>query len=327
MEVAQAHAVSQRIDRLNDMAYDIIGDIHGHSEKLTSLLHKLGYRHHLSAWRHPDRSAIFVGDFIDRGPGQLDTIDIVRGMLDAGTAQAVMGNHEFNAIAWHTPNPESDGEYLRRRGTKNRNQHNAFLAAVEHDPELHKEHIDWFLTLPLWLDLPELRVIHACWHPGQMAAIAPLLKPGHRLDRELVVAASRRGSMEHRAVETLINGIEIDLPAGHEFHDKGGHRRRVSHHRVRTRWWDAAADTYRKAAILDEPARTALPNTPIPSSALLGYDGDKPVFFGHYWWTGIPEPLATNVACVDYSAGLDGPLVAYRWDGEPVLDSRGFVSG
>ena len=85
------------------MNYDIIGDIHGHSEKLTSLLKQLGYRHHLGAWRHPERSAIFVGDFIDRGPGQLETIRIVREMLDAGTALAVMGNHEFNAIAWYTP--------------------------------------------------------------------------------------------------------------------------------------------------------------------------------------------------------------------------------
>jgi len=304
------------------MAYDIIGDIHGHSEKLINLLNKLGYRHRLGAWRHPDRSAIFVGDFIDRGPGQLDTIGIVRSMVDAGTAQAVMGNHEFNAIAWHTPHPEFETGYLRRRGTKNRNQHKAFLAEVEHDPELHKEHIDWFLTLPLWLDLPGLRVIHACWHPGQMAAIEPVLQPGQPLNRELVVAASRRGSMEHRAVETLIKGIEIDLPPGHEFRDKGGHRR----DNVRTRWWDATADTYRKAAILALEQREALPDTPIPKSAMLGYDGDKPVFFGHYWWTGIPGPLASDVACVDYSAGLGGPLVAYRWEGEAELEARGFVS-
>ena len=169
-------------------------------------------------------------------------------------------------------------------------------------------------------------MIHACWHPGQMAAIAPLLKPGHRIDRDLVVAASRRGSMEHRAVETLIKGIEIDLPPGHEFGDKGGHPRRRVPPRVRTRWWDAAADTYRKVALLDELAREALPDTPIPSSALLGYDADKPVFFGHYWWSGIPGPLATNVACVDYSAGTGGMLVAYRWEGESELDAHGFVS-
>lgn len=74
------------------MGYDIIGDVHGHASKLTALLGRLGYRHRLGAWRHPDRSAIFVGDLIDRGKGQCETIRIAREMLDAGTAQAVMGN-------------------------------------------------------------------------------------------------------------------------------------------------------------------------------------------------------------------------------------------
>ena len=64
----------------------------------------------------------------------------------------------------------------------------------------------------------------------------------------------------------------------------------------------------------------------LPNAAVLGYNGDKPVFFGRYWWTGIPGPLAPKVACVDYSAGMGGPLVAYRWDGEEELEARGFVS-
>jgi hypothetical protein len=46
----------------------------------------------------------------------------------------------------------------------NRKQHAAFLGEVDDKPALHAEIIDWFLTLPLWLDLPELRVVHACWH-------------------------------------------------------------------------------------------------------------------------------------------------------------------
>jgi hypothetical protein len=66
------------------MKYDVIGDIHGHAGKLTALLRKMGYRHHLGAWRHPERTVIFVGDLIDRGPGHLETIRIVREMLDAG---------------------------------------------------------------------------------------------------------------------------------------------------------------------------------------------------------------------------------------------------
>ena len=304
------------------MGYDVIGDIHGHSDKLTALLRKMGYRHHLGAWRHPERTAIFVGDFIDRGPGQLDTIRIVREMLDAGTAQAVLGNHEFNGIAWYMPDPEYDGELLRRRVPKNRHQHEAFLVETEHNPAKHTELVGWFLTLPLWLDLPGLRVIHACWHPGYMTEIEPLLKPGRKLDPALVVAASRRDSMEHRVVEALIKGPEITLPSGHEFRDKEGNLRT----KLRVKWWDDSATTYRDAGIPEPGADKELPATALPGGAMVGYDSDKPVFFGHYWWSGIPEPLLPKVACVDYSAGKGGPLVAYRWEGEAELHRAGFVS-
>ena len=91
------------------MGYDIIGDIHGHNEKLEALLYKLGYRNTAGAWRHPERQAIFVGDFIDRGPSQVQTVNTVRRMVEAGVALAVMGNHELNAIAWHTPDPRKPG--------------------------------------------------------------------------------------------------------------------------------------------------------------------------------------------------------------------------
>ena len=82
------------------MSYHIIGDIHGHADQLTALLQKLSYQHRGGAWRHPSRSAIFVGDFVDRRPGQLRTLELVREMIEAGSARAVMGYHEFRAIAW-----------------------------------------------------------------------------------------------------------------------------------------------------------------------------------------------------------------------------------
>ena len=144
--------------------YDIIGDIHGQADKLEALLRKLGYREAAGVWHHPERQVIFVGDFIDRGPAQLRSVNIARRMVDAGTALAVMGNHELNAIAWHTPNARQPGEYLRphrsvKWGNKNRQQHERFLAEVEQQPKLHAELIDWFLTLPLWLELTRLRVV------------------------------------------------------------------------------------------------------------------------------------------------------------------------
>ena len=65
------------------MNYDIIGDIHGHADALKALLTHMGYRESRRVWRHPGRKAIFVGDFIDRGPKQVETVEIARRMVEA----------------------------------------------------------------------------------------------------------------------------------------------------------------------------------------------------------------------------------------------------
>src|SRR6266550_4021242 len=91
--------------------HDIIGDIHGHADTLRALLEKLGYAEHDGAYRHPERTVIFMGDFIDRGPKIREVLQIVRAMMDAGTARAVMGNHEYNAICFHTE--DGTGGHLR----------------------------------------------------------------------------------------------------------------------------------------------------------------------------------------------------------------------
>lgn len=308
------------------MDYDIIGDIHGQADKLHALLVQLGYVKREDAFQHPDRTAIFVGDFIDRGPRQVDSVMTVRRMVDAGSALEVMGNHEFNAIAWHMEDPELPGEFLRPRGgvwgDKNRGQHAAFLAEVEHRPDLHSELIDWFLTLPLWLDLPDLRVVHACWNDHYMAEIRPHLTADTRLTRELMVAANREERMEFRTVEGLTKALEVPLPDGHSFHDKDHHVR----HNVRIRWWDPHATTYRELALMPDETRQQLPAVAIHDDRRSPYDNAKPVFFGHYWMTGAPALQSDRAACVDYSAGKDGPLMAYRWNGERHLDVRNFVS-
>ena len=307
------------------MNYDIIGDLHGQADKLHALLARMGYEDRGGSYRHPDRTAIFVCDFIDRGDRQLDTLNTVRRMVDAGRARAIMGNHEFNAVAWHQPDPALPGEYLRPRlgdrGRKHRSQHEAFLREVEHRPALHTEIIDWFLTLPLWLDLPGLRVVHACWHEGYMSALRPMLSPDLRLSRELMVAASRKGQVAFTTVEALTKGIEVALPAGQTFADKDGHPRE----NIRVRWWGTEPGSYRDVALLDDDQRDGLPETAVPDGVRPGYDNAKPVFFGHYWMTGQPAPQASRVACVDYSAAKGGPLVAYRWDGEADLTASSFV--
>ena len=86
--------------------FDVIGDIHGHADALTRLLEAMGYREHEGVYRHDSRTVVFLGDFVARGPQQREVLRIARSMVTAGTARAIMGNHEFNAIAYATPHPK-----------------------------------------------------------------------------------------------------------------------------------------------------------------------------------------------------------------------------
>ncbi len=293
---------------------DLVGDIHGHADALEALLLKLGYRQSGGAWRHVTRQMVFVGDFIDRGPKQLEVGDLVRRMIDAGSAMAVMGNHELNAIAFATRG--DNGEFLRPHSEKNWHQHAAFLDAVGEGSSRHRELIDWFRTLPLWLDLPALRVVHACWHEGLRSQLAQQLPGGH-LTEDLLHRAHVKGTPEHRAVDVLLKGLEVSLPSGMAFRDKDGHER----HAGRLKWWDATASTYRDALLAGDDA-TGMPDVPIPDADRLVYDDSKPVFFGHYWLEGIPRLTASNAACLDYSVAKGGYLAAYTFDGETELTSE-----
>lgn len=309
------------------MEYDVIGDIHGNAPALNALLLKLGYRRSGRGWSGPEgRMCLFVGDFIDRGKQQLEVVDTVRSLIEAGRAQAVMGDHELNAIAWHRKR--------RPDNAKNRRQHEAFLQQVGEGSQLHGELVEWFLTLPLWLDLPEIRVVHACWHPASLARLQSRLTDA-RLHESLVesavVGASFAGKGDSAcelenslssAVEIVLKGLEIALPEGMSFHDKDGHLR----HHVRTRWWKQAPATYADIALGTGGKLDPALDAPIPEGVLAGYDNAKPLFLGHYWMTGRPEPLDTRIACVDYSAGKGGPLVAYCWRGEDELSAASFVA-
>jgi len=304
------------------MSYDIIGDIHGCAHSLQHLLEALGYAVRDGVHRHPSRTVIFLGDFIDRGPHQREVIGLVRRMIEAGTARSVMGNHEFNAIGYYTPDPGS-GDYLRPHSDKNTQQHQKFLDAYTHTPEEYADVIDWFRTLPLWLDLGELRIVHACWDARLIARLAASQHGSNLLGEDLLIRANHRGQWQFEALETLLKGKEIPLPDGASFRDKDGNPR----HNIRVRWWDPAATNFRDAFFGPESARTHIPEDEITGDHLVDYShAGPPVFLGHYWMQGEPAPLASNIACLDYSvAESGGRLTAYRWDGERVLEKERFV--
>ncbi|MFH9817524.1 polynucleotide kinase-phosphatase [Streptomyces sp. NPDC017230] len=93
-ETEQATVVTEK--RFNDLThltgpFDIIGDIHGCAAELESLLGKLGYTDGV----HPEgRTAVFVGDLVDRGPDSPGVLRRVMSMVRSGSALCVPGNHE-----------------------------------------------------------------------------------------------------------------------------------------------------------------------------------------------------------------------------------------
>lgn len=93
-EAEHAEVVLER--RYNDLRhltgpFDIIGDIHGCSSELETLLGKLGY----VDGAHPEgRTAVFVGDLVDRGPDSPGVLRRVMSMVSDGNALCVPGNHE-----------------------------------------------------------------------------------------------------------------------------------------------------------------------------------------------------------------------------------------
>ena len=315
-------------------AYDVIGDVHGTAEKLEGLLRKLGYTEIDGAYRLDDHQAIFVGDLIDRGPDQVRVLELVRAMDAAGSARVVMGNHEFNAIAWVTPHPDEPGEYLRahlgRRGAHNRRHHAAFLAQVGEGSALHASTIQWFRTLPLYLDLGGLRIAHACWHAASLAVLDKWVPPGTPLTDEFVVEASTRYSEAFDAVEVVLKGPEVRLPERLAFLDPEDAPRWAA----RIKWWDDTATSLRDVAIIPGGSRTlegephpGLPEVASAHADEFRYIDPVPVFFGHYWFRGILRPAASRAVCVDYSAVRpEGALVAYRWSGEAVPTADRFVS-
>ena len=308
--------------------YDIIGDIHGYADKLHDLLEKMGYRKTDGVFGHPFRKVIFVGDFIDRGPQQKEVLNTAMSMVNNHKALAVMGNHELNALAYHTLDPNTPKDeperHLRWRTKKSTKQHQAFIDAYGTDPKNPElsQVLDFFYSLPLWLELDGLRIVHACWHAESITYLASLLNENNTLTKELLVAGIPPGSPEHDAIELILKGPGTRLPDGGHHTDKDGTQRS----RVRLAWWMPPSTSWSAATRPPNIITGPYGDTRVPAETGLGYSLESPpVLFGHYWLSGQPAPLGPNVACLDYSVAKGEKLCAYRWSGESVLSEKNFV--
>jgi hypothetical protein len=299
--------------------FDFIGDIHGYAEPLKQLLQKMNYKCENGIWQHRERKAIFVGDYIDRGPAIRETLQIVRSMVENENAIALMGNHEYNALAYNYQ--LHDGTFLRKHNEKNNKQHKATLEQFEAFPEEWQSHLDWFYTLPLFIDKSEFKVVHACWDDEQIN----WLKDNcfHTMTKELLLASQKRNSIEYTVINDTLKGKEFNIPEEYAWPDKDGNSRKEN----RIKWWIDPVGTKYNDFLFNCPSNLQERMIDEDIEAVVYPKDAPPVFFGHYWMEdSYPVIQAANVACLDYSIAKEGLLVAYRWNGEQVIHKDNFIN-
>ena len=298
------------------MRYDIIGDVHGYASHLKRLLEKMGYENKNLYYSHPekDRMAIFVGDYIDRGTEEEAVIDIVRPMIENGSALGIMGNHEYNAICYATQ--LESGEYLRPHNERNYHNHKEFLEEYPFGSEKYNDIIDWFKTLPVFLELDDLRVIHAAWVQEYIDFIKPILTNKNTIPDTLFQEIAKKEDV-YKAFEVLLKGAELILPHNQYWKDPHGLMRNT----MRFNWFIKKDKVTYKNCALSIPEGVELPNEEIIDPPSL-YNSNKPVFFGHYWMSGLPQKQTDKAVCVDYSVAKGGTLTAYHFDGSEISDEN-----
>lgn len=305
--------------------YDIVGDVHGRADALHRLLSLLGYQRRGATWFHSEgRQLVFVGDLIDVGSGQRETLKTVRTLMDCGIARTIMGNHEFNAICYATPDTDSPGDYLRTHhepwGEHNRQQHEAFLKEFDPSGGDYREWIDWMLALPLWIETGEFRIVHACWNQHAVDRLSERL-PSKRLSVSQLRLTNDNAAKLGEDISTLLKGPEARLPANLMFVDRSGHSR----DHVRLAWWRANARTYGEAALWPQGTTPPAPVEIFPWELVSHYTESKPTFFGHYCSQDALELVGLRTACLDTCAARGNKLTAYRWEGESDLTVKHLV--
>ena len=338
--------MAKLIQTLPDGPLDIIGDVHGEADALRSLLARLGCD---PVRKTAERPLVFVGDLVDRGPDSVAVVALVKGLVEAGLAQCVLGNHELNILfgsrkegnGWIRADTSDhyqfkDGDVIRQEP----------FDSVPATPTQAEDIIAFFKTLPLVLQRDDLRVVHACWHPD---GIARLPEDGEvaELGREWALEIHRdheaRGlwAAEKAEREAFANLTRLDV---RPTRDLPAHA--------------AAAEERQSLHPIKVVTSGREARVPFENIFFVGgkwrfvkrfdwwahYDEEPAVVVGHYWrrrdgaWVeGKPDPWATDhyadwcgprkyVFCVDYSVGrrflerargstgpFEGGLAALRW--------------
>lgn len=229
------------LSTLSSGPLDIVGDVHGEIDPLTSLMYQLGYD---QQGRHPeDRKLVFVGDLTDRGPDSLAVVNLVQALTERQQAQCVLGNHELNILldqrkydnGWFYGEEFSDNGYIVPQALANSASRDRVLK--------------FFQSLPIALEREDLRVIHACWNSAMIQSLEETKDAITLINQHADLITKRTEhsgfdqvdiSLEHQnqnPVRRLTSGPEERIPAPFFASGKTRHEQRVQ-------WWNDYTETF-----------------------------------------------------------------------------------
>lgn len=310
---------------MQHQGYDLIGDIHGCGLTLIRLLEQMGYTKKNGVYQHPKRKVVFIGDIVDRGPNIRLACHVVRDMVDAGHADIVMGNHEYNIVTYCAEAPPNMKQrYLRPHTKRNTFIVEQTLEQFANYPEEFKEFLDWFLEIPLFREYDNFRAIHACW--DQVMIDEYLRRYGNnKITRAMLPESVNPDSFLFKFLDRSLRGTSLKLPNNRSMTAKDGMVRQF----FRTKFWEENPQQYSDVVFQPDPLPEDIEHallSPEEKEQLLFYGPDeKPLFIGHYWMQGLPEPIAPNIVCLDYSAVKYGRLVAYRMGNETLPQANKYT--
>jgi len=305
--------------------YDLIGDVHGCAQSLVSLLKKMDYQHIKGCYRHPRRKVVFIGDIVDRGPRIRESLHIVKDMVDQGQAEIVLGNHEYNAMCYCTKGREGSGkQYLREHNARHHRMIRETLEQFHEHAGEWQAFLAWFRDIPLFIEKESFRVVHACWDAETITRFSERY-PSHCIDEDFLHESSDLSSFAGRVIDKLTRGTALELPQGETILGQDGLVRKM----FRTKFWSERPRRYSDVVFQPDPLPPEMAQrtlSAIEKQQLLSYpESEPPVFVGHYWMSGFPETIKSNIVCLDYSAVKYGRMVAYRMDDEIRLDRDKFI--
>jgi serine/threonine protein phosphatase 1 len=128
----------------------VIGDVHGHYEGLMALLEAIAPT--------SEDQVYFLGDLIDRGPHSAQVVNFVK----RNNYPCLLGNHEQMLLSILTDDKSCSPRmqaWLYSGGQA--------TVASYNEATIPEDHLDWFKTLPTYIDLGDIWLTHAGVDPSK----------------------------------------------------------------------------------------------------------------------------------------------------------------